>query len=267
MSESQKRPRDQGKDGVKPKHQAQATGDSQHHNYANTSSDHVHAEIVSPESKKGKKEPTPSEMQDNIVRLVAEKIAEHTSGIAKDVKELKQDSQAMVKDIQEVIQKIQTIEETTTAHEGRIALLEEKLNDMERQHRRQNLRLHGLSEMEGEDVKKRIINICNMIFPDAVNDMPYNVDIAHRLGRRQENKTRPVIIRFASRSFRDDTWRASKELQTLREMKLTFSEELTQKPKETRSRLWPYVDAARKEQKKAFFVGAKAIIDGKEFKI
>lgn len=49
--------------------------------------------------------------------------------------------------------------------------------------------------------------------------------------------------------------------------KLRFGEDLTTKDKETRNRLWPHINAARKEGKKAFFVRAKALIDGRELKV
>lgn len=50
--------------------------------------------------------------------------------------------------------------------------------------------------------------------------------------------------------------------ENLTSRKLRFGEDLTTKDKETRNRL----DAARKEGKKAFFVGAKALIDGRELR-
>lgn len=48
--------------------------------------------------------------------------------------------------------------------------------------------------------------------------------------------------------------------------KSLFGEDLTSRDKETRNKLWPHIETARKEGKKAFFRGAKAIIDGKELR-
>lgn len=93
-----------------------------------------------------------------------------------------------------------------------------------------------------------------------------HVDISHRIGRRMEGKTRPVIIRFVTRSTKDMIWKKGKGSEYLSSKRLRFGEDLTAKDKEVRNKLWPQIEAARKEGRKAFFVGIRAIIDGKELR-
>ncbi|KAG1935380.1 hypothetical protein F2P79_019241 [Pimephales promelas] len=95
------------------------------------------------------------------------------------------------------------------------------------------------------------------------------VDIAHRVGRLRagEDKrvnSRPIIIRFTTRTARDLIWKHAKQSPFLKTQSLRFKEDLTAADKEARSRLWPAVDRARKEGKAAYFSGARAFIDGKE---
>lgn len=222
---------------------------------------------VTPEAKKGKLEPSLIELQENIVKLVSAKITESAEGIQNTIKELKEHSEFLATQIQDMRGSVEAVEATTKDHEERINALEDKVNEMERYHRRWNLRLYGLAEVEGEDVKRRIIDICRAVLPEAGDSLHFLVDICHRVGRRQENKTRVVIIRFTTRYTRDKIWKNAKTSEELTNRRLHFTEDLTTKDKETRNKLWPHVEAARNQGKKAFFVGAKAIIDGKEFKL
>ncbi|KAK7878738.1 hypothetical protein WMY93_030977 [Mugilogobius chulae] len=105
----------------------------------------------------------------------------------------------------------------TVDHEKRIAYPEQKLNELERYNWRVNLRLYGLPEMEGEDLKKRFLELCHQVVPDVrETTLPFHVDVCHRLGMRMDNKPRPVIARFSSRAFKEKLWRSAKGRKHLR---------------------------------------------------
>ena len=53
----------------------------------------------------------------------------------------------------------------------------------------------------------------------------------------------------------------------LKAKKLKSGEDLTTKDKEMQNKLWPQIEEAHKQGKKAFFVGTKAIIDGIDVKV
>ncbi|KAK7925134.1 hypothetical protein WMY93_007444 [Mugilogobius chulae] len=239
-----------------------------------------------PDPKRGRTEPSWLELQENIVRLVSakldsnnviltEKIDSSTKSLAdliktntQSIKELSERCDNMFKDLTETQGAVSAVQTVTVDHGKRIAYLEEKMNALDRYTRRANLRLYGLSEIEGEDVKKRFLELCHRVVPDVrETTLPFYVDVCHRIGRRQEKKTRPVIARFTSRAFKDKLWRCAKDSDFMSAQKLRLGEDLTDQDKETRNRLWPHVEAARAQGKRAFFVGPKAIIDGKEFKL
>lgn len=66
---------------------------------------------------------------------------------------------------------------------------------------------------------------------------------------------------------RDLVWRSAKANEYLHRKHLRFKEDLTAADKETRTKLWPIVEKARKEEKRAYFVGNKDYIDKKEARV
>lgn len=257
---------------------------SEFHNYSTTELLSSDSEGPSPDAKKGKMEPqlTLLEMQNNILAQIKEchddlarRIGENKVAIQSNqnaIEELKENSEFLHKEIQDTKTRTTKIEVTTSQNEKRIAELEEKINAMERQQRRINLRLHGLPEVEGENLKRKLTDICRSVaplrFPAMGDSRAGGIDICHRVGprRTEGNRPRPVIIRFATREARDDVWEKSKKADVLKERHLRFSEDLTARDKESRAELWPQVDEARKAGKRAYFVGARAFIDGTEIK-
>lgn len=112
-----------------------------------------------------------------------------------------------------------------------------------------------------------MIDICRAVIPEAGDFVRFHIDVSHRVGRRTGDKVRPVITRFTSRSTKELVWKSAKGSEYIMSRKLRFGEDLTTKNKETRNGLWPHIEAARKEGRKAFFIGAKSIIDGKELRL
>lgn len=143
---------------------------------------------------------------------------------------------------------------------------EKRLSHLEGYTRRWNLRIYGLPEKEREDVRERVIQICQHLLPEAKDKLPYIVDTVHRLGRKLPNveKPRGVIFQFTSRFYRDAVWRAAKDSSFLRNNSLKIAEDLSPSDKERRNKLWPLVDKARRENKRAYFVGGRAFVDGIE---
>ena len=61
--------------------------------------------------------------------------------------------------------------------------------------------------------------------------------------------------------------KSAKDSGFLKAKKLKSGEDLTTKDKEMQNKLWPQIEEAHKQGKKAFFVGTKAIIDGIDVKV
>ncbi|KAL1276957.1 hypothetical protein QQF64_023630 [Cirrhinus molitorella] len=82
--------------------------------------------------------------------------------------------------------------------------LKERVLELERYKRRWNLRIRGLKEKEGEDIR-----------------------------RREENKTRHVIVQFTQRIHQDALWRMTKDHEICKELRISFIEDLCKADRES----------------------------------
>ncbi|XP_016326318.1 uncharacterized protein LOC107676300 [Sinocyclocheilus anshuiensis] len=140
-----------------------------------------------------------------------------------------------------------------------------RISDLERYSRRWNLRLFGVPETFKEDIRSEVIRICSETYPEAKSKYPDVVDTVHRLGRRGDNtKPHTVIMHVTSRVIRDALWKTAKKSQFLKDNNLRFAEDLTSLDRERRKSLWPRVREARAAGKMAYYVGARAFIEGVE---
>ncbi|KAK5614063.1 hypothetical protein CRENBAI_011781 [Crenichthys baileyi] len=133
----------------------------------------------------------------------------------------------------------------------RFSTLDLRITDMERYSRRWNLKLHGVSErVEEKDVRREVIRICQALLPSDAERLPQVIDTMHRVGIKKTNGTRSIILQFSSRMHRAAVWAAAKNY--LQNNNLRFTEDLCKADRETRMKLWPFVDEARKAGKAAF---------------
>ena len=89
----------------------------------------------------------------------------------------------------------------------------EKINDLEQYGRRNNIRINGMTEQDDEDETQTtaaVIEVLNKNIPD-LDLIQADVDIAHRLGKKEENKKRQIIVKFVSIMKRDIIFREKKK--------------------------------------------------------
>ncbi len=168
------------------------------------------------------------------------------------------------KENKEDIGKIQKQIETLT-NENRS--LKEVCLENARYKRRWDLRLLGLKEKENEDTKDVVVGILTRVIPVAVDKLRDMVDTVHRLGKKndaaQNQMPRPIIIQFATRTARNEVWRKSKEAKVCKELNIHFKEDFSKEDREARAKLWPKVEEARRNGRKAFLKEGYAVIDGR----
>lgn len=224
---------------------------------------------VKPQQKKSRGDISLTKLQDNIIVALTSKIKESADDLGKMISKNTVSIEGLKKSIDFVFEEVNALKtdvknckSTVNLNNTKISELEQKLNETERYQRRWNLRLYGIPEQSDENIKLKVSNICAAVVSDSSVAIQDDIDIAHRLGKL-DNRPRPVIIRFVRRSTRDLVWRQAKHSDYLRNHKLRFTEDLTQADRMLRMKLWPLVEAARKEGKRAFFVGGRAFVDGK----
>lgn len=232
-----------------------------------------------PPSKKGKHEDTAGDaMEDNLpdapefISSLAKLINTRSDKLESLIQEnktvitdLKKQIHSICEDVNAVKDKVAQVEQLYHEEKKRTGVLETRITDLERYSRRWNLRLNGIPEtVENQQVRLEVIKICQAILPEDKKRLPEVIDTVHRLGTKNPKGPRSVIIQFSSRVHRAAVWTAAKNSRYLREHGLRFAEDLCQIDRENRKKLWPAVEAARKEGKVAYFVGGRCFIENKE---
>ncbi len=144
------------------------------------------------------------------------------------------------------------------------ASLKLRLEEQERYSRRWCLKLLGVKEREDENIRMTAISHLARVVPWIKDKLEEAVDVVHRVGKqRSDGSPRHIIIRFVTRRHRDIIWMEAKSSIYLRENGLHIKEFLSKADIESRNKLWPLVQAARKEGKKAGFSGPFAVINNK----
>lgn len=142
------------------------------------------------------------------------------------------------------------------------AELKEKLLEVERYKRRWNLRLSGLKEKEGENIREKIEELLLQIIPQWKDEIHDVIDSVHRVGRREDKRNRQIIMQFIRRHHRDAVWKTTKDSPICKGQGLQFMQDFTQEDRQAREELWPKIKQARSMGKVAYYKGHIAVIDG-----
>ncbi len=65
--------------------------------------------------------------------------------------------------------------------------------------RRWNLRIAGIPEEKGENVKMAVLEILRYVSPGLADVLQSSIDVAHRLGKKGLAQSRRIIVQFTSR--------------------------------------------------------------------
>ncbi|KAK7912498.1 hypothetical protein WMY93_012709 [Mugilogobius chulae] len=131
---------------------------------------------------------------------------------------------------------------------------------------RLNLRVSGVPEHAAEDVKKIVIDLFGLISHPSHTSCPSLWTWRTDWDLARETRGPAAASSFAScRGPQGSCVEDARTAAVLKEKKITLSEDLTQETREARNQLWPLVEKARSEGKKAGFRGAFAFIEGKKF--
>lgn len=89
--------------------------------------------------------------------------------------------------------------------ERQLKLETERNTKLEQYTRRENLRFNNIKEMEKEDCKAMIYDISvQKVLELDTSSIRFHA--IHRVGKRMQGRTRPIIVRFISREDRNLVW-------------------------------------------------------------
>ena len=88
--------------------------------------------------------------------------------------------------------------------EKKLKLETERNTQLEQYTRRENLRFNNIKETEGEDCKALICDILQKDMKLDASSIKFHA--VHRVGKKVQERTRPIILRFVSREDRNVVW-------------------------------------------------------------
>ncbi len=207
-------------------------------NYSDSSdSSYLCADLVNTNTTMSSPESNPSGDSEFLDRLVNTlKDPEVLTIIVKAVSEciapvIKQEMSSLFKKQDKLEKDMKKLKATLEQRDKTITTLAEHLDRSEQYSRRNNVRIMGIPEEDGEDTNKLVLKLAATIGVVMVNE---HIDISHRVPKypptRQETP-RPIIVRFVSNSSLRSMLGGRRKLREHREetsnKKLFINEDLT----------------------------------------
>ena len=155
-------------------------------------------------------------------------------------------------DIDKMLKKMQKVEEEQ----------KEKLLDLQCREMRDNLIFYGIDEEKDETDKNCVEKVLDLV--DTKLKVPFAKQIpihrAHRMGRFQRNKTRPIIAKFAYYPNREDIRKAAKNLDGTQ---YSIGQQFPKEIQDRRRQLVPILKDAKSKGQRAHIAVDKLYIEGK----
>ncbi|KAK9744415.1 hypothetical protein QE152_g7762 [Popillia japonica] len=142
-----------------------------------------------------------------------------------------------------------------------IADLENKIEYLENQTRRNNIVIYGVPEDDRETWEATEIKATDIIKNYIKVDISgADVERAHRIGKKVDNEERPIIVRFVNYKYKERILKCAKNLAGTR---FAVTENFSARILQQRKLLKPYLMEAKKAGKRAHLKYNKLIIEGK----
>lgn len=156
--------------------------------------------------------------------------------------------------------KVQKLQEDLQNRSAEIAKLGSKINDLERRSREFNFRIIGLKQEKNEDCSKKVAQLLKGSgwAEGSVEKILESIEVAHRTGKKSP---RQMIVRCATRTFRNHVVRAAK--QHRRDDNVALFEDMTQQDFLARKEALPKMKEHYEKGYHVRFVRGKMQLGGK----
>ena len=171
-----------------------------------------------------------------------------------EIRLMREDQETMKLDILTLQDKIDTLEVVVEQQRDVIQSMDKEFDEVEARSRRDNLVIYGLDEDRNEtfyDCRAKVIDTLNAI--PTLNLQSRDIARAHRLGHRQEGRTRPVIIKLM---HSEDKTTIFANRQLLKERKVSIHNDLTRRQRVA-------LNEVKAAGKKGYYKNGKLVIEEK----
>ena len=141
----------------------------------------------------------------NEVKKQLKEILDSMKNISDQINEIKNELMAAKRDISKITEENNKLKQI-------INLNTFKVDSLEQYGRRENLRIYGIPESNeniDDDGEQIVHDIAKLLNVDLDN---WDIQRAHRLGRKRSNKPRPIIVRFLSFKKRNEILNSKSKL-------------------------------------------------------
>ena len=145
--------------------------------------------------------------QENVLKNQAQILSRLTS-IEIEIETFKVDLDNLKKKQTDLEQRLDSIDETVGMNCDNGKDLKFLMDQQEQYSRKSSVRIRGVPEQNGEDIEA--LTVDTMMKEIGINIQQNEIDIVHRVGRRQENKPRPILVKFLSHKTKEKVMRAKK---------------------------------------------------------
>ena len=96
--------------------------------------------------------------------------------------------------------------------EIRITVLESKQDEADQYSRRNSLRISGIEEGNSDDVEQKVLDLFNNTLSITPPVEAGSIDRVHRVGKKQDDTPRQILVKFATYRTRDKVIRSRRKL-------------------------------------------------------
>ena len=116
-----------------------------------------------------------------------------------------------------------------------------------------------------EDCKAKVYEFCESVLKIQNPEQHFEIDVAHRIGKRQVGKIRPVVAKFVRRQDKENLRQIALKC-NLKDSPFNVTEQLPRSVQERRKSLIPKMLQFRGEGKRAHLIRDKLFVEGVEYK-
>ena len=142
--------------------------------------------------------------------------------------DVKSENEQLRREVDFLLGDTKGLREEIEALKGGVRFQSDVQNDYGQYLRRNNVKIYGLKEEEGEDEERdaqthvKVLKLFNEKLNVHVSDA--DIDIAHRIGNKTNDRTRSIVVRFTRRTVRNEV---TKNRKKLKGEKIVIADDLT----------------------------------------
>lgn len=175
---------------------------------------------------------------------------------------IQSDIQSIKGDLSSYREKIQDLEIKVCELESENFNLKRKFKYLEESTKKNQIIVFGLKEETEDFLEKRVLKLfCGTL---SVNIQPQNIDNIYRIGKKGNNTSRPIIIRFVR--FLDKQL-ILKNLSKLKGTGISITNDLTPEQQEDQKILYKYYKIAKSKEFAAKINKNQLVVNGESFSI